>query len=215
MSDVVAYDPDGDLILYVGQDLNTKKYQVCSKTLSRSSVVFKRMLYGPFLESRPMDGSEWIVELPDDDAAAMAVLLSIIHGLFHLTPKTLPLKELYNLLTVTEKYDATDRLRPWAASWLKAVKDQQEGPWLLGVAWELGAIDLFQRMMARIAENSHEKSSIISNGNIETTLLYGGGGGESCWQTKDGPISRTIRVDPPTWPITIMESLTPTGMLGE
>ncbi|KAF6804509.1 hypothetical protein CSOJ01_10169 [Colletotrichum sojae] len=147
MTDIVAYDPDGDLILRVGPDLSTSKYQVCSKTLSRSSVVFKTMLYGPFLESRPTDGSEWTVQLPDDDAAAMAVFLSIIHGMFHLTPNTLPLKELYNLLTLTEKYDATDRLRPWAASWLEAVKDQREGPWLLGIAWELGAIDLFQSMM--------------------------------------------------------------------
>ncbi|KAF6810136.1 hypothetical protein CPLU01_15380 [Colletotrichum plurivorum] len=210
MTDVVAYDPDGDLILRVGPDLSTSKYQVCSKTLSRSSVVFKRMLYGPFLESLPTDGSEWTVQLPDDDAAAMAVFLSIIHGMFHLTPNTLTLKELYNLLILTEKYDATDRLRPWAASWLEAVKDQREGPWLLGIAWELGAIELFQSMMVRIAENSHEESPTVGGGNTETTLLYGGGGGESRLSTKD---VLTLRVGPPTWPITIMESLTPTGML--
>lgn len=200
----VVFDPDGDLILLVGTAL--KRHRVCSKTLSRSSPVFKKMLYGSFVESKPTDEAEWIVKLPEDNTAAMAVFLSIIHGTFYATPKTLPLAKLYTLLTLTEKYDATAFLRPWAPGWIDAVKAQTGDPWLLGIAWELGHINLFHNMMATMAENS---TISTKDG---TTLLYGS---EMPFWKADGTLSKRLCTSVPTWPIKMMQALAPTEMLGE
>ncbi|KAK4170053.1 hypothetical protein QBC43DRAFT_295745 [Cladorrhinum sp. PSN259] len=84
-------DEDGDLILRIGSSGSTKEPQrdfiVCSATLRRSSPVFKKMLFGPWAESKPnatKDGNQWIVQLPEDDPAAFEVPIAIMHGLFSL-----------------------------------------------------------------------------------------------------------------------------------
>lgn len=77
----IVMDPVGDLILRVGSNSNfsIKNFKVCSSSLRRASPVQKKMLFGPGRESQ-RDPSGWLVELPDDDPAAMHVLLDIIHG---------------------------------------------------------------------------------------------------------------------------------------
>ncbi|KAH9240210.1 hypothetical protein K456DRAFT_1930656 [Colletotrichum gloeosporioides 23] len=158
-----VYDSDGDLMLHVGPEM--ARFRVCSKSLARSSPVFKRMLYGSFAESKPSDDAKWVVRLPEDGARAMAIFLSIIHGKFHVTPETLSVQDLYDLLTLTEKYDATALLRPYAHRWIDAVGSQTDDPYLLCVAWELGHIELFEKMMVTITRDCtvHE----------DGTLLYG------------------------------------------
>ncbi|KAH0432144.1 nuclear pore protein-like protein [Colletotrichum camelliae] len=158
-----VYDNDGDLTLFVGQKMT--RFRVCSKTLARSSPVFKRMLCGNFAESRPSDGTNWVFSLPEDGARAMAIFLSIIHGKFHVTPETLSVRDLYDLLTLTEKYDATALLRPFAHRWIDAVGSQMDDPYLLCVAWELGHIELFEKLMVAITRDCTV--------NEEGMLLYG------------------------------------------
>ncbi|KAK1992788.1 hypothetical protein LX36DRAFT_694070 [Colletotrichum falcatum] len=128
---LVVYGEDGDLTIRVGPGLDA--FRVDSKTLSRSSVVFKKMLFGGFAESRPSDGSDWVVDLPDDDSYAMEVLFRIAHGAFAM-------------------YDATHLLRPWAGAWVRspAVREQTEEPELLCVAWGLGDFDLFALMLDKM-----------------------------------------------------------------
>ncbi|KAK2729033.1 nuclear pore protein-like protein [Colletotrichum kahawae] len=158
-----VYDSDGDLILLVGPKMT--RFRVCSKTLARSSPVFKRMLYGNFAESKPSVGTNWVVRLPEDVARAMAIFLSIIHGKFHVTPETLSVRDLYDLLTLTEKYDATALLRPFAHRWIDAVGSQMDDPYLLCVAWELGHIELFEKLMVVITRDCTV--------NDEGMLIYG------------------------------------------
>ncbi|KAK1584932.1 uncharacterized protein LY79DRAFT_279731 [Colletotrichum navitas] len=164
-NELVTYDQDGDLTIRVGPSLNP--FRVDSKTVSRSSLVLKRMLFGGFAESRPSDGSDWVVDLPDDDCASMEILFGIIHGAFEKVPTELSLWNLYDLLAHTEKYDATRLLRPWAKAWLRnpSVVGQTEEPELLCVAWELGDSALFKQMLHKITN----ECLIDNDGNV----IYG------------------------------------------
>ncbi|KAK8054146.1 hypothetical protein PG996_013447 [Apiospora saccharicola] len=52
-------------------------FQVSSRTLTRASSVWKKMLFGGFAESKPKEG-DWIVSLPDDSPEAMSTLLGTV-----------------------------------------------------------------------------------------------------------------------------------------
>lgn len=47
------------------------------------------MLFGPWAESKPNDGSKWLVQLPEEDADAdaLTVILGIIHAKYNAGPK--------------------------------------------------------------------------------------------------------------------------------
>ncbi|EFQ30174.1 hypothetical protein CGRA01v4_00442 [Colletotrichum graminicola] len=161
-NELLVYDEDGDLTIRVGPSLSP--FRVDSKTVSRSSLVFRRMLFGGFAESRPTDGSDWVVDLPDDGRDSMEILFGIIHGAFERVPTELSLWSLYDLLVHTEKYDATRLLRPWAKLWLhnQEVVSQTEEPELLCVAWELGDSALFKQMLHKITN----ECLIDNDGNV-------------------------------------------------
>ncbi|GJC80398.1 hypothetical protein ColLi_03236 [Colletotrichum liriopes] len=156
-SPTIYLDDSGDLRLCVGADVDEhpQDFVVCSRALGRSSPVLKAMLFGGFAESRPgEDGGEWIVDLPEDSTEAMEIVLNIVHGHFNLVPEKLPLMRLYNVLTITEKYDMTVILRPWARSWMQGVKHQTDNAHLLCVAWELGDEAVFESMFKKITYES-------------------------------------------------------------
>jgi hypothetical protein len=144
----IHLDEDGDLRLQTGSETGygTRDFVVCSRTMGRSSLVWKKMLFGGFKESRPTAG-EWIVSLPDDDPWSLMIVLNIIHGRFAMVPKKPALEELYSILILTNKYDMTRMVRPWANSWLEVAKKATErgenDAMLTSVAWELGDQDLF------------------------------------------------------------------------
>ncbi|KAM7185918.1 hypothetical protein V8F33_012107 [Rhypophila sp. PSN 637] len=153
--DRILFDPDGDLTLLVGgnwvgpirgpgDEDAPGEYLVCSRTLSRASMVFNKMLNGPFLEGRPKDGSgsKWVVRLPEDNPSASTVVLAIIHSQFDLLPYNMTPRELYYVLIFTDKYDMTRILQPWAARWMPSSRSFRESidvlP-LIAISWQLGA----------------------------------------------------------------------------
>ncbi|KAI0600989.1 hypothetical protein F4775DRAFT_542316 [Biscogniauxia sp. FL1348] len=165
----VVVDPDGDLTLRVGQNKPKARYGsmaeeaitfvVCSRTVARASPVWKKLLYGGFAESkRPStsSSSEWLVELPEDNPKAMSTMLHIIHSRFENVPRitdSFVLDDLYQLTVLTDKYDLTAVLRPWATSWMRSLH-QTRNSWSkslfptsadlrrhLWIAWELGDLD--------------------------------------------------------------------------
>ena len=105
------------------------------------------MLYGNFREARPTNPAEaWRVELPEDDANSVRILLNIIHCHFDLVPSTLSLLDLYNLLVVTKKYDTTKFVRPWIQDWFRPYRQgvsPQEYGLLLCVTREVGEEEVF------------------------------------------------------------------------
>ncbi|KAK1770178.1 hypothetical protein QBC33DRAFT_313487 [Phialemonium atrogriseum] len=147
------FDPDGDLRLEVGPD--KANCVVCSRTLSRASAVWKKMLNGPFLESRPRDG-EWIVELPEDDYKALTLVLNILHFRFDRIPDptTLTVDELFNLTILTDKYDLAHLLRPWVRPLSGSLLSQDHDLRLLWIAWELGHMRLFRDIAERVLSSA-------------------------------------------------------------
>ncbi|RYP73530.1 hypothetical protein DL771_003569 [Monosporascus sp. 5C6A] len=163
-------------------------YVVCSKTLSRSSPVFKRLLYGGFAESKkPEAGGQWTVCLPEDEPAPMETILNIAHGRFDQVPtKWDTVKDLYLLTVLTDKYDLTHLLRPWARGWMRAVRTsydaEKEDHWptsppeiasqCLWIAWELGDEDSVELLFHDIVYGSGlDESGQLENMSWEKSAL--------------------------------------------
>ncbi|KAI0021728.1 hypothetical protein F4780DRAFT_263363 [Xylariomycetidae sp. FL0641] len=147
-------------------------FRVCSKTMSRASPVWKRLLYGGFAESIKPHNQDWVVYLPEDDPKALATLLNIIHSRFEHVPRVtdaFSLDYLYQLTVFTDKYDLAAVLRPWASTWMKNMRkgysewrntppseipffDIERRTW---VAWEMGDRRLFACMLAELARYCH------------------------------------------------------------
>lgn len=115
-----VFDRRGDLKLIVGKDNSKITFQVCSRTLARSSRVWDVMLYGPFREgvAQQFNGDEWTVSLPEDDAAALRTILSIIHATFDALPRKAPFNVIFPLTVLSDKYDMVASLRPFWEPWL-------------------------------------------------------------------------------------------------
>lgn len=116
----VIVEEDGDLHLGVGHEggeLTT--YVVCSRALARHSPVFKAMLFGDFAEARPTDGSQWVVEVSEDNHEMFPIFLNIVHGCFKDVPTKLHIQELCALVVIVEKYDALPIIRPWVKEWME------------------------------------------------------------------------------------------------
>ncbi|KAI8157128.1 hypothetical protein KHU50_009643 [Colletotrichum sp. SAR 10_65] len=147
------FDSRGDLTLKVGgvsdEKLRVYEFVVCSRSLARWSSVFRAMLFTGFAESRPRDKAPWTVEMPEDSVSPVFLVLSIVHGHFQHIPKSLQQDQLYQLLVVTEKYDMTQTLSPWASTWFQpyaatktSVTEGKEV--VMWISWELGHEETFR-----------------------------------------------------------------------
>ncbi|KAH7126323.1 hypothetical protein B0J13DRAFT_627915 [Dactylonectria estremocensis] len=141
-------DPDGDLHLLVGPERHV--VIVCSRSLRRTSAVWKTMLFGNFAEAKSKAGEEWVIRLPDDRSEPALAVLAIIHNRFDLVPAIPTAMELYQILVITEKYDMTEITRPWARQWIDYVQ-QTTRPILAWIAWELGESNIFNRAVDTLA----------------------------------------------------------------
>lgn len=154
-------------------------YIVCSKTLSRVSRIWKRLLYGGFAESeKPEDGTQWTVHLPEDDPWPMQFILSITHSCFyHVIPRIerFHLEDMYMVTVLTDKYDLTRIVRPWACGWTQRTWCflNSEREWIaalnslvqcLWVAWELGDQASFKLALQLIAHNT----TLSEDGKLES-----------------------------------------------
>lgn len=169
---VHAVDDDGDLRLAVGEDELEETFIVCSRTLARASKPFTAMLYGVFAESNHCDPL-WTVELPQDSPKAFSTLLNIIHGHYSKVPTVVTRDELYQITVLTNKYEMTGALRPWAQAWIEPqipghyVYNQDEGDevWLW-TAWELGHFEL----LLAVQTNFFVTFSLAEDGALLSTV---------------------------------------------
>ncbi|KAI9147269.1 hypothetical protein HJFPF1_13308 [Paramyrothecium foliicola] len=160
-NETVIIDPHGDVRLKVGRgetEGSQITFQVCSRALARSSKVFDTMLYGKFAESRVNSAEsegDWTVELPEQELEGMKIFLDIVHANLRGIPRIISVDELYGLTNLTNYFDATPMLAPWAGTWLSSVDEiakdaNQLMPKLLWVAWELGCKSVFVTTCNRI-----------------------------------------------------------------
>lgn len=104
--------------------------------MRRSSKVFDTMLFGCFRESQ--QGPDWTVELPEDDSWAMQILLNAVHANFSEVPRKMDISGLYRITVLTNKYDMTHCLQPWASIWAsEADKPALHSP----INWDLSAVE--------------------------------------------------------------------------
>jgi hypothetical protein len=109
--------------LKIGLSDSSKKFVVCSRTLSRISRVLERMLYGSFAESKPECATGWTIDLPDVNSLPFALLAYITRGEFGSIPKTLNVDELFELIILTHYYDCTQILSPCSERWLSTIRE--------------------------------------------------------------------------------------------
>ncbi|KAI1878637.1 hypothetical protein JX265_002814 [Neoarthrinium moseri] len=187
-SDEEQLDSEGDLFLQVGENrcLGSRQhpgqapkgdddhnhthsitFRVSSQAIKRVTPVWKRMLSDDFAEARPTDGSQWRVRLPEDNPHALRTIFNIVYGQFKHIPQRggMPLDDLHNLTVVTDKYDLTHLLQPWAAGWMthwvtflnlkdgiptKAVSTKALEK-VLWISWELGHAVLYSAVTKQLA----------------------------------------------------------------
>lgn len=154
----LTFDEHGDLLLVVGSGNTEQQMIVDSHALCRSSVVFRKMLSGNFLEAKPRDG-DWQVKLPDDKPNPFAVLMDIIHGNYDRAPETPALKLFYEVTVLTNKYDMTRALRPVMNDWFIGPKWGKQVSLsftrlshLLFISWEVGYAETFCWVANKVAD---------------------------------------------------------------
>lgn len=120
-------DPKGDLYIEVGM-CPEQSFMVCSTTLARTAPFWDKMLYGEFKEGKKLclqnNNLKWTVKLPEDNPTAIALLLNIVHSRFDKVPgykDPLNVRDLYEISVLTDKYNITYTLQPWAKGWLPSV----------------------------------------------------------------------------------------------
>ncbi|KAK4184393.1 hypothetical protein QBC35DRAFT_391767, partial [Podospora australis] len=142
----VMIDEDGDLILRARspswmENGTNCSFLVDSRALARASPVWKSMLYGGWAESKPTDGSQWVVSLPEDDPRALSHLLRIAHGK-HNDPVENNVLVTFHTIILCDKYDTFRLIGPFLPHWNKVLSRQVFGPmywhnvaalyWLIG-----------------------------------------------------------------------------------
>lgn len=138
------------------------RFKVCSRAMRRASAYWNAVLFGPWLEGKPSDGSEWVVALEDNQPLPIAVLLAIIHG----RPEQIPelnvgahgaLAAVSGIFSTADKYDLVHLLQPFVHNFVPHLHlndkldhleynkpgeyDYLEVLLRLNIAWHLGTVD--------------------------------------------------------------------------
>ncbi|KAF2135810.1 uncharacterized protein K452DRAFT_158783 [Aplosporella prunicola CBS 121167] len=174
--DTIHFDPNGDVRLLVpaptpDSEETAKTFIVSSRVMGLACNAWDRMLNGHFKESQGAgaDGDVREVAFPDDDAAALMVLLNIIHLRFKEVPYQLPFATLVELAVLTDKYDLTTLVRPWYFTWMAGMQGHLLAPgfeqWLW-VAWEFGHLDNFKTLADHLVRTVRVNGSLSEDGRL-------------------------------------------------
>ncbi|KAL9109908.1 MAG: hypothetical protein Q9227_005431 [Pyrenula ochraceoflavens] len=94
-------------------------FVVCSRTLSRVSPVFRRMLTGVFEEAITLR-SKGAVDIPleDDDPDALLILMNLAHSRFQKIPSRLNLDSVTQIACLVDKYEMPELVKLNMKSWI-------------------------------------------------------------------------------------------------
>ena len=150
----VVCDEHGDLLLRVGGEEGAE-FLVSSSAVRRASLVWDKMLFGPYYESKPAEGP-WVVTLPEDNPDAMEIFFNIMHSNFERVPESPETRDIYEVTILTDKYDMLHLIRPWAQRWMDIVKSYrpfvgEERVMAMYIALELGAKTEFYDIATKVA----------------------------------------------------------------
>lgn len=164
LESITQFDDKGDIRLVVteppSEESSAKCYTfiVSSKVMSLACDAWNTMLNGQFIEAQSTSGQRKI-GLPEDDPRALAILLNIAHLRFDLVPSPISFSLLLKVTVLTDKYDMTRVIRPWATSWIDGLGSQlsvtspghEEWLW---IAWELGNKSKFECLAAHLVKTT-------------------------------------------------------------
>lgn len=140
----------GDFIAVLGSEEEGEvEVFVSSQALCISSLVWRALCFGSFLES-----AQKRITFPDDDPDSMLLLFHIAHMKFNEVPAEMGLLDLYCLAIVCDKYDATMLLQPWVRNWIeknKSGRKEYGNGKLLWVFWVFGDAKAFERAATDLA----------------------------------------------------------------
>ncbi|KAK3180937.1 hypothetical protein K4F52_007751 [Lecanicillium sp. MT-2017a] len=151
--DTTEFDPDGDTHL---------------RALSRASHVFEDLFYGDGSRAQHetiVQERVRIVELPQDNPAALATLLYAIHSRFDKVPAHMLIDDLYELGVVAHKYGAIASLQPWTVKWtaglaVKSDAGEEELLKAMSIYWVLGCREKFFHTTCTFVENSKGSAAL-------------------------------------------------------
>jgi hypothetical protein len=94
---------------------------VSSKVLSLASPVFAALLGPKFLEGNNIRrGVCPVIELHDDDPAAITLICNILHYRYDSVPTQLEAEQLGQIAILCDKYDCSKSFQPWSEKWLSS-----------------------------------------------------------------------------------------------
>lgn len=208
--DTLVFDPEGDLIFLVHNGepghkklaclpAGTIRLRVSSLTMARYSIVFDRMLYGRFTESKPLDPSKnWAIPLPEDEAPAIALLCYLMHGHYNNFVLHPPqwggaeqsiVKDIYDFVVVLDKYDCIRIAEPYAWRWFRALEEvkNRSRKTLYCLAWiyfQLGHKLFYQQVMGQLIYE-REPYPVEEHPPVLPPTLHGKQKAESRLKTED------------------------------
>ena len=93
--------------------------RVSSKHLTLASPIFKAMLQPKFKEGLQLHSHGYAeLPLPDDNSAALLILLNLIHGQFRKVPRKIDLWMLAELAVLVDKYELLETTEMLLDYWL-------------------------------------------------------------------------------------------------
>ena len=131
----INIDPNGDTILVVHQDDESKTLRVSSQVMRLTSPHWRKMLdieYG-FKESTT--GS---ISLHEDNFQAVFLVLLVSHLKFQDIPEKLTFTELYELCVTCDKYFCIGVMRPWIYGWMSPWRAKSVHAKWARIAWVVG-----------------------------------------------------------------------------
>jgi hypothetical protein len=131
---IVEIAPDGDLILIVGPE--KAKLHVHSMMLRAVSKPFSAMFGPDWKEGHDLLDRDRPAEisLPEDNAAALKIICSIIHHQNKEVPHALAAGDVLAVAVTADKYDCVQALRFASDSWLRPSTDEPADLMLLTAA---------------------------------------------------------------------------------
>ncbi|KAK6189399.1 Endo-1,6-beta-D-glucanase neg1 [Pestalotiopsis sp. IQ-011] len=140
-----VFSKDADLAFRLKSGTGHVEYKVNKFNVASASDAFGRLVFNE-------NGGADIIDL-DDDLAAFAVIMNIVHYRFALVKKQPTMDELYRVCIVVSKYECTHLIQPWADRWTAILVDStasdtttMENHKALWVAWVLGCVIPFRQM---------------------------------------------------------------------
>ena len=165
--------PDGDVILVVGAGM--KRLKAYSLVLKNASKVFSAMLNPRFSEGRRLaENQSTEIDMPEDDAEAMEIMLNVIHGYNDAVRDGLGADQILRLAITADKFDCRIALAFAIKDWLKCadISDSYQLWQLLKAAyWFDNAKSFGEISLALMLHHQGSYLTLWAQDDIDTEVL--------------------------------------------